>query len=168
MKKQTKKKKEPINLKKNIGSRFTEFRHLIGLNQAQLANELFVNQGTINHIEKGKSFPNIKYIVKLYLHYNLNPTWLICGKGGKYMGEKEVVKKPRKVKKSWMKSRLPCHIDSNSTKYERYLELMELMRVPAIEKVIMGKLTELELMAKEEIESFKKNHGKKKNKKNAA
>jgi transcriptional regulator with XRE-family HTH domain len=163
MKEQTKKKQESIiKQKKEIGGRFNEFRKLIGKTQTQLANELNVGQSTIAIIESGTTFPSTKYLIYLHHHYHLNPTWLIFGTG------LEFVKKKEMEQKSWMKSMLPCHIGNKSPMYKKYLELMDLMRIPLIEQVIMGKLTELKLVAKEEIESFKKNSGTTKLEENAA
>jgi DNA-binding PadR family transcriptional regulator len=56
--------------------------------------------------------------------------------------------------KPWTKSLLPCHIDRDNKEYADYLEMMELMRMPEIEKLIMGKLAELKIGAKGTIKKF--------------
>ena len=140
-----------IKQKKEIGLRFCEFRTLIGKSQTQLAKELDVYQSTITNIERGVTFPAAIYIIYFHQHYNLNPTWLLCGAGVTFVLEKEILKEP------WMKSLLPCHIEINDPRYENYYELSDLLQIPLLEKVILGKLTELKIIAREEIESFKKN-----------
>jgi transcriptional regulator with XRE-family HTH domain len=140
--------------KKEIGRRFFEFRTLVGKSQTQLAAELDVYQSTITNIERGMTFPAAIYIIYCHRHYNLNPTWLLCGEGLTFISEKDFLKQP------WMKSLLPCHIDINDPMYENYYQLSTLMQIPAIEKIILGKLAELKIMAKQEIENFNKNNRK--------
>ena len=146
--------KQSWNKKKEIGRRFFEFRTLIGKSQTQLAAELDVYQSTITNIERGMTFPAAIYIIYCHQHYNLNPTWLLCGEEATFISEEEFLKQP------WRKSLLPCHIDINDPMYKNYYQLSALMQIPVIEKVILGKLTELKIMAKQEIESFNKNNKK--------
>ena len=54
----------------------------------------------------------------------------------------------------WTKSLLPCPIPVNDKTYAQYLELMELMRMPEIEKIILGKLADLKVGAKDAINKF--------------
>jgi hypothetical protein len=54
----------------------------------------------------------------------------------------------------WTKSLLPCHIPKNSKEYTKYLELMELMQMPDIEKMILEKLAELKIAGKYAIDKF--------------
>jgi len=56
--------------------------------------------------------------------------------------------------KPWTKSLLPCHITRDDKEYPHYLELMELMRMPEIEKIILGKLADLKVVAKGAIKQF--------------
>lgn len=155
MKEQSIKTRETIiKQKKEIGHRFHKFRSLIGKTQTQLAKELDVYQSTITNIERGATFPAVMYIIYCHQHYNLNPNWLICGEGFTFISEEEIVEVP------WMKSQLPCHIDKDDPMYSNYFQLLSLMQIPLIEKVILGKLTELKMMARQEIESFKKNNKK--------
>ncbi len=143
-----------IKQKKEIGRRFCEFRKLIGKTQIQLAKELDVYQSTITNIERGSTFPALIYIIYFHRNYNLNPTWLLCGEGQTFIPEDEIFKEP------WKKSLLPCHIKNEDPMYENYYQLLNLMQIPFIEKVILGKLTELKMMAREEIKNFKKNNKK--------
>ena len=56
--------------------------------------------------------------------------------------------------KPWTKSLLPCPITSDDKEYHDYLELIELMRMPEIEKIILGKLADLKVGAKDAIKQF--------------
>jgi hypothetical protein len=56
--------------------------------------------------------------------------------------------------KPWTKSLLPCPITSDDKEYHDYLELMELMRMPEIKKIILGKLADLKVGAKDAINKF--------------
>jgi hypothetical protein len=56
--------------------------------------------------------------------------------------------------KSWTKSLLPCPIPEDDKQYAYYLELMELMRMPEIEKIILGKLADLKIVAQSAISQF--------------
>ncbi len=54
----------------------------------------------------------------------------------------------------WTKSLLPCHIPVDDKQYAHYLELMELMRMPEIEKIILGKLADLKVVGYSAINKF--------------
>ena len=62
--------------------------------------------------------------------------------------------------KPWTKSLLPCHINRDDKKYSQYLELMELVQMPEIEKMILEKLAELKIAAKYAIDKFFSGQGK--------
>ena len=140
------KKKTNPSIKKQTGKRFRQFRESINKTQNQLAKELNVYQSTITNIEVGKTFPNIKYLVHFHETYNLNPTWLMTGQGDVFVRIEERI--------SAAASLLPCHVPKKSPKYESYVELMEHMQVPEIEQIILAKLVELKVFAKDEIKKF--------------
>ena len=54
----------------------------------------------------------------------------------------------------WTKSLLPCPITGDNKEYAQYLELMELMQMPEIEKMILEKLAELKIAASYAIGKF--------------
>lgn len=54
----------------------------------------------------------------------------------------------------WTKSLLPCHIHKDDQRYNQYLDLMELMQMPEIEKMILEKLAELKISARYAINQF--------------
>jgi transcriptional regulator with XRE-family HTH domain len=133
-------------LRKEIGQRFGRFRTAIGKTQARLARELGVYQTTITNIERGKVFPRHAYLVHLYHVYNLDVGWLVLGTGEIFVHEGD-----RSIASV---SKLPCHIGRDDPRYQEYLELMRFMQVPAIEVILLGKLMELKLVARSEIEEF--------------
>lgn len=134
------------SIKKEIGKRFKQFREAIGKTQAQLAEELNVYQSTVTNIEVGKTFPGVKYIHYFYETYHLNSNWLLNSSGDIFLTTEDT--------KSNAVSRLGCHIPKGDPKFERYLELLELMQVPVIEQLILAKLLELKVIASEEIEEY--------------
>lgn len=132
--------------KNEVGSRFKRFREAIGKTQTQLAEELQVYQSTITNIEVGKTFPNIKYLHYFHEKYRLNSNWLLNGRGDIFMSQEEMT--PGAV------SLLGCHVRRSDTIFQQYVELIELMRVPVIQQVILAKLAEIKVMAREVIEEF--------------
>lgn len=135
--------KEKEALIKEIGRRFSVFRRYIKKSQEELANELQISQTTIAGIEMGKSSPRIPIQNYLYWQYHLSINWLIAGKG-------EMIIAPVKDSKTAESPQLReayYGVDS-------YEELYTLMRIPVIEKAILGKLAELKAIAAEEIKEF--------------
>jgi hypothetical protein len=55
---------------------------------------------------------------------------------------------------SCTKSLIPCHIPGTDNKYAQYLELIKFMRMPEIESIILGKLADLKVVAKDVIMKF--------------
>jgi transcriptional regulator with XRE-family HTH domain len=135
-----------VTLKKEVGTRFKRFRESIEKTQAQLAKELNVYQSTITNIEMGKTFPGIRYLHYFQDKYRLNINWMLNGRGEILMTDEDLLPKAP--------SRINCHVPASDSKYKNYLKLMELMRVPLVEQIIMGKVLELEVIAKEEINSY--------------
>jgi transcriptional regulator with XRE-family HTH domain len=135
-----------LRKKKEIGDRFKQFRNSIKRTQRHLAEELQVAQTTIASIERGKVFPRISYLNYLQDHYKLDFNWLFGKTGDIFLKRLEI--------EPWTKSLLPCHISGDDKEYAQYLELMKLMRMPEIETIILGKLVELKIFAKDEIKQF--------------
>ena len=128
------KKKINSEAKKEVGRRFLQFRKRIGKAQHQLAEELKVSQSTIANIECGKAFPNITYLHHFYHKYRLNVNWLLTNQG-------DMLSEPKSAN-------------------EEYLELINLLQVPLIEKLIMAKLVETKALLKDHIENFFEKQGK--------
>lgn len=115
-----------IEIKKQIGKRFRVFRKAISKKQFQLARELKVSPSAISYIEKGKSFPNINYINYLHRRYRLNIDWLLGGDVQMFL--------PGIREGKECASLLPCHVPYHDPVYGMYVELMELMEVPVVER----------------------------------
>ena len=143
------KKEDPkdTEMKKEIGRRFNEFRQFIKKRQEELAEELKVSQGTIANIESGKFYPNLSLLHYLYSYYNLSINWLLTGSD-------EMIISPVKKSKYTDITQLFSPIEENDPRFEKYVELISLMRIPVIKEIIFGKLAEIKALAKEEIKSF--------------
>ena len=134
-------------LKKEIANRFKTFRKSIKNTQHELADELKVNQSVITNIEKGKFLPGVGLQYYLYDQYHLNLNWLITGKDDMII--------PSVVKQKNVDIPIILwHIDESDPRFEVYVELLNLMRIQEVERIILGKIAEVKLIAKEEIKSF--------------
>jgi transcriptional regulator with XRE-family HTH domain len=118
-----------IEIKKEIGRRFRVFRKAIGKKQIQLAQELKVSPSAITFIESGTSFPGINYINYLHGYYRLNVDWLL--------GRDVPMFLPKAREGKECVTFLPCHIPYHDPVYGMYVELIELMEVPAVERAIL-------------------------------
>jgi transcriptional regulator with XRE-family HTH domain len=134
MKKKDKKMNKTNELVGDWGIRFLLFRKAIRRSQSQLASELKTHQSEIASIEKNIIYPKINYLHFLNKKYGLNINWLLCNAGDMF------VKDP------------PPGIDTNYVvklspppqgKNEKIIELMQLMKIPSVEKIIMAKLKEI-------------------------
>jgi transcriptional regulator with XRE-family HTH domain len=134
-------------LKKDIGLRFKEFRQFINKSQAKLAEELQVRQVITSEIETGRTFPGLNVQHYLNGQYNLNINWLIHGRG-------EMINSWGKKLKYLDFHQLLSQIKENDPMYEKYVELLILLRIPVIEQIIFAKLAEIKVIAAEEIKSF--------------
>ena len=121
-----------------IGKLFKTFRKTINKAQHELASELNIEQTIISNIERGKYYPNIKYLNYLYKRYGLNINWLCTGKGEMFIGEEWEI----------------------FVTDQKYSELFNLMQVPDIELQILAKLTEAKILLKDNIKNYKNNEKK--------
>lgn len=139
--------------KQEIGLRFKEFRNGINKSQGELARELNTYQSTITNYELGKTFPRILFLKYFRERYALNINWLITGNNDMFIPreKKTTEKKPGKYK-----SILYTKFEPNDPRIFLYQELIDLMRKPEIEQIIFAKIMELKLIAKDEIEEFRK------------
>lgn len=141
------KKENASIIKKEIGRRLKWFREAIGKTQTQLAEELHVYQSTITNMEVGKTFPSIKYLHYFHHTYGLNTNWLLSNKGDVFVSEEEHT--------SLAASLLECHVPKDDARFEKYAELLDLMQVSEVEQIILAKLVELKVFAREEINQFR-------------
>lgn len=123
--------------RKEVGFRFMLFRRAIEKTVRELASELNVPESTIVDIENGAAYPGITYLHNLYEKYRLNINWLLTKTGRMF------------VRKSRAGTKDPM--------YEKYAELVELMRVPAVEQAIEAALTEIRALL--ELEKEKNREG---------
>lgn len=114
--------------KKEIGSRFRQFRAAIHKAQHEMADEVHVSQSAIANIEGGKAFPNLTYLRHYYHKYRLDINWLLTGQADMF-------------------------IERNDPP-EKYTELLNLLRIPFIEQVLNAKLVELKVVLKDNIKTF--------------
>ena len=138
---------QKLTIKKEIGRRFKRFREALGKTQSQLAVELGIYQSTITNIEVGKTFPSIKYLHYFHRKYRLNTNWLLSDEGDIFLVENEPA--------SAAIAGLDYHLQRSDAISERYAELLELMQLPVVEQIMMAKLLEIKVIARDEIEHFR-------------
>ena len=113
----------------NVNNRFKEFRIHIGIKAEDLASGLGKVKGRIYDIERGDSDPHLKEVIYLSENYNLNPTWLLTGKGDmllktstEVIDEKGVPAVLEKVRKL-LDSQDHYLVDELKAEFERFEEL---------------------------------------------
>lgn len=114
--------------KKEIGTRFRQFRAAIHKAQYEMAEELHVTQSTIANIEGGKAFPNLTYLRHFYDNYQLDIIWLLTGDNDMFI--------------------------KRDDSPEKYSELLNLLQVPLIEQLINARLIEAKVLLKDSIKSY--------------
>lgn len=135
-----------LTIKQEIGKRFRRFRETIKKAQHELASELNIYQSTITNIERGKTFPNIKYLQHFYQKYDLNVNWLLTNEGDMIIYHYRTNPNALSV--------MDCHLAYNDPKYEMYADLLNYMQVPEVEQLILARLTEAKALFKEQINDF--------------
>lgn len=68
----------------SIGDRIKEVRLAKGLTQKEFADSLGIVQGFLSGIERGKKVPSDTLRIALCHFYEINPEWLLSGKGEKF------------------------------------------------------------------------------------
>jgi len=140
---------EKPSIKKNVGSRFCQFRRAINKTQQQLADELGIYQSTITNFEQGKTFPNLNYLYYFNEKYGLDINWLITGAGGMLLRDY------RLTGNASPSLEIPPHYHRGEMK--NHAELLSLMEIPIIEQIILAKFLEVRTLLKDQIESFYSN-----------
>lgn len=139
--------KKNAALKKEIGRRFKEFRQAIKKSLDELAKESKIREAAVAGIEMGNSFPAVTLQNYLYHQYHMNLNWLLTG-------QEDMLISPLEKAKENNTPLLIGHIDESDPRFEKYMELLNLMRVPLIEWIILGRVVEIKVLAREEIKSF--------------
>jgi transcriptional regulator with XRE-family HTH domain len=114
--------------KKELGCRFREVRHTTNLSQKELADRYSTSQSSIANIERGSVYPNLILLYRLNHDYKLNITWLLTGKGDMFI-QHEAISGIHRIPLS-----------------DRYVELINFMKHPDMERIILSKLTELQMI----------------------
>jgi transcriptional regulator with XRE-family HTH domain len=123
--------------KDDIGFRFLLFRKAIKRTQLQLASELGIGQSRLAAVEKGRIFPEINYLHYLKKKYGLNINWLLCKDREMFVSKHD---RPSEVDTDYA---MKPQVRDGDPGYKEYLELIQLMQVPVIEKVVMESLQEV-------------------------
>ena len=76
-----------------MNSRLLQFLNAENITQAQFASSIGVARASISHIISGRNKPSYEFISAMMKQYpQLNPEWLILGKGRMYNSATSVVK----------------------------------------------------------------------------
>ena len=73
----------------NIGKRIKEIRQKYELSQKEFARKLNEIRQTVSFIENDDRLPSSKMIIKIAEEFNVNPSWLLLGKGSMLLSESE-------------------------------------------------------------------------------
>ena len=126
---------EQQRLKTEVGSRLRQVREQLNLSQADLARELDMEPGAIDHIERGRTFPLFPILAGLVKRRRVSADWLVSGEGEMFRGSEA----------------LPSLVGRGSGPDRPYTRLLEKMAEDdMVEKIIFGKFKELELFFKAE------------------
>ena len=75
----------------SIGARIKRLRHVLGLSQRQLAEELGMHIITISRYEREEWKPSSKFIDLLREKFKVNPLWLLTGEGNMFLGSENLL-----------------------------------------------------------------------------
>jgi transcriptional regulator with XRE-family HTH domain len=123
--------------RENIGFRFLLFRKAIKRTQLQLSSELGIGRAKLAAVEKGRQLPKINYLHYLKREYGLNINWLLCKDREMFVGKDE---RPPEVDTDYA---MKPQARDGDPGYKEYLELIQLMQVPVIEKAVLESLREV-------------------------
>lgn len=121
----------------DLGIRFLLFRKAIRKSRSQLASELGIKSSEIAAIENGATVPKINYLHYIGTAYGLNINWMLCNEGRMFVDESS---RPPGLDPDYA---MKPPVGEGDPGYETYLEFMQLMQVPIIEKSIMQRLQEI-------------------------
>jgi transcriptional regulator with XRE-family HTH domain len=138
-------KKSHVLLLKNVGVRFLLFRKAIKRTVQQLASELKTSGEEIKAIEKGMAYPKVNYLHYLHEKYGLSINWLVTNIGDMFIDD---APPDLHLDSNYVFS--ASSGDGNEALKKKYLELVELMQIPEIEKALLAKLEEIKNCLNEE------------------
>jgi transcriptional regulator with XRE-family HTH domain len=79
-----------------FGQRLKKLRYKLGLSQKEMAERLGVHLMTISRYERDAMKPSFRFLEKLRETFNVNPQWLLEGKGDMFL-PKDMPKEARRV-----------------------------------------------------------------------
>ena len=66
------------------GQRFKKIRTTLNLSQEDFGNKIGLSKSSISAVENDKSFISIEIQRTLFMEYNVNLNWLVCGVGNMF------------------------------------------------------------------------------------
>jgi transcriptional regulator with XRE-family HTH domain len=66
------------------GKRLRDVRRVLDISQKDFAAQLFVSPSFLSEIESGKTKPGYNFLLKLAAVFDVNPAWLLLGKGAMF------------------------------------------------------------------------------------
>ena len=85
-----------------VAERLKELRYKLGLSQKEFAERVGIHYMTLSKYESGKYRPSLRFLKKVEEVFNVNPQWLLEGKGDMFL-PKDMPKEARKVEASGLK-----------------------------------------------------------------
>lgn len=119
--------------------RLRNLRHIRNLSQNEFIRDLSVSKPTYVRYEAAEMMPKIAFLQELYVHFNVDLTWLITGLGEMFVSNTLVE---------------PPHIYSEKNIPKKYVELFRLMEIPEIELSILMELEKAKRIFKSKVEKF--------------
>ncbi len=71
------------------GERVKDVRRSLELSQKEFASQLNIAASFLSEIESGKTRPGYNFLVRMASAFNVNPTWIILGKGEMFFSEED-------------------------------------------------------------------------------
>ena len=68
-----------------IGKRLEEFRHHLGVELEELAENSGINRSFLANAETGRQNPSFDFLAKLIASYTVSMDWLLTGRGEMFM-----------------------------------------------------------------------------------
>lgn len=73
----------------DYSKRLREVRRTLDISQKDFAAELSISSSFLSEIESGKTKPGYNFLTKLASEFNVNPAWLLLGKGPMFLKDDE-------------------------------------------------------------------------------
>ncbi len=97
----------------NLATRLQSFIKFLGLNNTGFADEINVQRSGISHILSGRNKPGLDFIYKILNTYpDLNPDWLIMGRGEMLKGASPAGTESVEINRSSTEENTPDGMDT--------------------------------------------------------